>query len=190
MIRKLVFACLVAALAAPAFAEDAPKPAATSGAPAAAPDMQHMGPATRIPKNEKADKKELDAYFKASKEASEKGDVQAMADLVDFPVLMMTDDAKGVFSSKEASREDWINMMKPFMDPKAMKDAKMTMTGQCFILSDDLASCEGANAMMVGKNKVKWNSQMLLTRKDGKWKAKTMVEAGWGDATQAPHAQN
>ena len=77
MIRKLVFACLVAALAAPAFAEDAPKPAATSGAPAAAPDMQHMGPATRIPKNEKADKKELDAYFKASKEASEKGDVQA-----------------------------------------------------------------------------------------------------------------
>jgi len=201
MIRKLIigsvaFAFSASAYAAAPAAAPAPAPAAPAAAPAApaagapaagAPDMTKMGPASRVPKNEKADKKELEAYFKANEEAGKKGDVNAMADMVDFPVTMGTDDSKGVYSQKDVSRDDYIKMMTPFMEmmknpPKGMK---MTMTGQCFILSDDLASCEGANTMTMGKNKTKTNSQMLMVRKDGKWKAKTMVEAGWGDMMAA-----
>ena len=189
MKKQLAASCLALALAAPAFAED--KPAAA--APAAGGDMMDMskhGPLSRTPKNEKQDQKELDAYFKANEDASKKGDLDAMADMIDFPVLMATDDASGKYEAMETSKEQWLGMMKPFVEHmKAAKDVKMTMTGKCFLMSDDLASCEGTTTTEMGKVKGKSNSQMLMIRKDGKWKAKTMVEAGWGGMGAPPAAK-
>ena len=60
-----------------------------------------FGPMTRLPKDEKKDKKELEAFGKAFEAAAMKGDVEAMAGMVDFPVIMLTDNSKGVFSSNE-----------------------------------------------------------------------------------------
>ena len=44
---------------------------------------------------EQQDKKEIAALFKAMHEAGKNGDLNAAAALVDYPVLMVTDDSKG-----------------------------------------------------------------------------------------------
>jgi len=143
--------------------------------------MQKVGPLTRRTRNAAQDKKELDAFFKQWIAAWEKGNLTTASDMVDFPVMMMTDDSKGNFKMDQMSREQWTAMMKPFADPKAMKDMKMTSKSTCHLLSDDLASCEGENAMQMGKMTRKFNSHSIMIRKDGKWKIKSMMEAGWGD---------
>src|SRR4051812_10170138 len=100
--------CLMVALAlgGPAFAADkapaaaapgtAPAPgapaAAPAGAPSGMPDMTKMGPMSRPVT--KPDKKGVDDTYKAFEEAMKKGDVNAAADLIDFPVIMMSDDSK------------------------------------------------------------------------------------------------
>jgi hypothetical protein len=137
-------------------------------------------------KREAEGQKELKAWFEAYDQAGKKGDIEAMAAMIDFPVLMMSDTMDGKFKMMEVDRDAWVAMMKPFMSPEMMKDMKMDTTAKCFLMSDDLASCEGHTKMTMGKTKGAANNQMLMTRVDGKWKAKTMVEAGWGDMSAPP----
>lgn len=172
MIRCAVIAAALA-LAAPAQAQDAP--------PEGAPDMTKMGPMAKTVTNEAATQKELAEWFKKNEALGMKCDVEGMADMIDFPVIMMSDNMAGKFGMMQLDRAQWIAMMKPFMDPDAMKDMKMTSKYKCFLMSDDLASCEGALSMTIGKEKAKFNNHVILTRVDGKWKGKTMMEAGWGD---------
>ena len=178
MRRNTLIGLLALTMTVPALADDK---AATP--PAGMPDMSKMGPGSRIPKNEKADKKELAAFYKAMEEAGKKGDAEALAALVDFPVTMQTDDHAGKFSQIELNHDQWVAEMKPFMDSmKGMKDYKETHSGTCYVLSDDLASCEGVVNTQMGKTKMKFIDQSILIRKDGKWLVKSMLEAGWGDA--------
>lgn len=178
--KKLAAALVALALAAPAVAQEAP--------PAGAVDMTKMGPMARPVTREKEIQKELKAWFAAYEEAGEKGDVEAMADMIDFPVMMMSDTMAGKFAMMHLDRASWVGMMKPFMDPEAMKDMKMEHSGKCYLMSDDLASCEGTVKMTVGKTKGTMNNHMIMTRVDGKWKAKSMMEAGWGDMSAPPGA--
>lgn len=175
---KLAALFLVLAVGAPALAQEAP--------PAEMPDMSKMGPMARPVKNAAADQKELAAWFKAFEAVGEKGDVEGMADMIDFPTLMMSDSMAGKFSMIQMDRAAWVEMMKPFADPKAMEDIKMDQTVKCFLMSDDLASCEGRVKMTIGKQKSTTNNVTILTRIDGKWKAKAMMEAGWGDMPAPP----
>lgn len=187
--HKHVLSGLILSFALPALAADAP-PAAAPAAPAAPaaamPDMSKMGPMAFAPKNEKQDKKELDEYWKAHQDIMKKGDLNAMADMIAFPVMMMSDDSKGNLKVSEMSRDQWMGMMKPFMDPAHMKEMKdMKMKGSCVVMSDNLASCEGqTTGTMMGK-KGTVNSHSMMVRQDGKWKVKTMTEAGWGDMPTA-----
>jgi hypothetical protein len=174
--NRLSRCCLAALLctAASASAADAP--------PAGGMDMTKVGPVARMPKNEKADQKELAEWFKAYQAADQKNDLDAIVAMTDFPVTMISDTMKGEFKASEVSKDQYVAMMKPFMTPEAKKGMKTSgQKGTCHILSDDLASCEGEYTMEMGKTKAKINNQMLMTRVDGKWKTKTMVEAGWGD---------
>ncbi len=170
--RRTLAACVAGwILAGWAMAQDKPAP----------PDMRNVGPLTRQPKKAQQDKMELKTFFKQWDGVGKKGDVNAMADMIDFPVTMITDDSKGNIKVEQWNRDQWIGVMKPFMDPAHMKDAKWTSKENCFLLSDDLASCEADVAIQMGKMKGKYNAHSILTRKDGKWKVKEMMEAGWGD---------
>ena len=161
-------------LSAPALAADAPPPSNM--------DLTKMGPLSRLPKNEKKDQKELQDWFKAYQAADQKDDLDALVAMTDFPVLMMTDSSKGEFKSSQVSKDAYVAMMKPFMTPEAKKGMKVSgQKGTCHMISDDLASCEGEYTVEAGKQKTKLNNQMTMTRVDGKWKAKSMMEAGWGD---------
>jgi hypothetical protein len=171
--RRTLVACVAGSIVAGwAMAQDKP---------AGAPDMKTMGPLSRLPKKAQQNQTELKASFKQWHAVGLKGDVNAMADMIDFPVIMMTDDSKGNFKMEQWNRDQWIAVMKPFMDPAAMKGMSWSSKEACFLLSDDLASCEELISIQGPKMKGKYNAHTILVRIDGKWKVKQMMEAGWGD---------
>jgi hypothetical protein len=184
MTTKMICGIAMVALAATAQAADkAPAPAAS--APAGMPDMSKMGPMSRPVTKE--DKKGIDALYKAFEDAMKAGDVNAAADLVDFPVIMLSDDSKGVAKSFNASRAQWVGIFTPFATNKP-KDMKMSGKHTPTFLSDTLAVSIEQNSMSAGKMKGKWNAMAVVTVVDGKWKFKQMAEAGWGDMPSAPAA--
>jgi hypothetical protein len=182
MIKTTITTLIILGLSAVAVAEE--KPAAAP--PAGAPDMSKVGPLSR--KVTKEDKKGVDELYKSVEAAMKKQDVNAYADLVDFPVLMLTDDSKGQVQHSTMTREQFIDTMKGFMTAPMPKDMKHKQTAH--FLSDDLAVAIEETSGTFGKTKGKWKSMSVLTLKDGKWKFKQMAEAGWGDMKPPKTAKN
>jgi hypothetical protein len=138
-------------------------------------------------KNEAKDKQEIQALFRAMEAAGRTGDLDTAVALVDFPVMMITDDSKGEAMGEAWSREQWIEVMKPFYD-KPMKDMKITHKPSIFLLSDSLASVDDVVTMTMGGKTITSRNSMFVIRKEGKWRVKAMAEGGWGDMmAQAPH---
>ncbi len=134
------------------------------------------------------DKKGVEELYKTCDEAMKKGDVEAMSARVDFPVMMMTDNAAGVPTTAMWEKQAWMDSMKKsFADmPKDMKMAKKT---KATFISDSLALVEETNEMTMGKAKDKWTSASIVELKDGKWMFKGMIEGGWGDVMPAQKAE-
>jgi hypothetical protein len=153
---------------------------AAAAPPAGAPDMSKVGPMSRPVTKEKEDKKGVDDLYKAMEDAWKKGDVAALAENVDFPVIMLSDDSAGKAVHFAATRDQWIDMMKGFV-ANMPKDVKMTNKHTAHFLSDDLGVVVEETSMAMGKVKGKWKGFSVVTNKDGKWKVKEMSEAGWGD---------
>lgn len=137
-------------------------------------------------KNAAKDKQEITALLKAMESAARTGDLDAAVALVDFPVMMMTDDSKGEAMGEPWSREEWLEVMKPFYE-KPMKDMKITHKPNVFLVSDSLASVDDVSTMTMGGKTIRSRNSMFLIRRDGKWRVKGMAEGGWGDMmAQAP----
>jgi ketosteroid isomerase-like protein len=147
------------------------------------------GWAPPVVKNEKQDRKEIEALLKKMEAASSKGDIDAAAALIDFPVLMVTDNAKGEGGGEAWVREQWMQVMKPFyakpMPPGSQTQGKVTIV----LLTDSLALVGAGWTMTMGPKKVTGTSGLVLVRKGGEWKAKAMVEGGWGDMPMPGTAQ-
>jgi len=148
-------------------------------AKAPAMDMSKAGPWTRKVANEKAVKKEIEDFLKKNEESATKGDMDGMLGHVDFPVYMMTDDAKGKLEANAMTKEQYVAEMKPFYE-NMPKDTKYTHKYTITLLSDALAMVADDFTMTQGKNKMAGRNASLLGKVDGAWKFKTMVEAGWG----------
>src|SRR6266568_3953383 len=67
--------------------------------------------------NDQQDRKEIAALSKAMHAAAKNGDLTAAVALVDFPVLMVTDDSKGEAPAESWTREKWMEVMAPFYKP-------------------------------------------------------------------------
>jgi uncharacterized protein (TIGR02246 family) len=131
-------------------------------------------------KNEAKDKQEIMTLIRGMETASKKGDLEAAAALVDFPVMMMTDDSKGEAMGEPWTREQWTEVMKPFYE-KPMKDMQVKHKPSIFLLSDSLASVDDVCTMTQGGKTVTTRNSMFVVRRDGKWLVKAMAEGGWGD---------
>jgi hypothetical protein len=176
--KRTILVCTAAVVfAGSAWAQG--KEAAPPAAPPAGMDMMKMGPAARKPTDEKKTKKEIDEFFKKNEENMMKGDLEAAANMIDFPIYMATDDLKGVPEAKESTREQYMAMMKPFYEhmPKGMK---MTHKPTVTVLSDSLVAVTDDFTTTGDKMKMSGRNAGLLVKRDGQWKWKTMVEAGWG----------
>lgn len=135
---------------------------------------------------EAQDRKEIAALIAALDEAARKGDLAAAAALVDFPVLMITDDSKGQASSVAWSKEQWTQVMEPFY--KQPMQGKLTHKPDVFLASDSLASLDDTVTFSAGKKSMTSRNTTLLVRKDGTWRIKAMMEGGWGDRMAASPA--
>jgi hypothetical protein len=174
-IRALVVAVSLAFCASIAVAAETAAPP-----PAGQPDMSKIGPWSRKPTNEKATKKEIADYFKKMHALEKKNDQDGMLALIDFPVYMGTDDSKGVPSAEAWDKDRYLATMKPFWD-NMPKDQKLTEKLTTTVLSDSLVDVVDDFTMTTGKHKLTGRNQTLFVKRDGQWKSKVMVEAGWGD---------
>ena len=67
-----------------------------------------------------------------------------------------------------------------------MKDMKVTHKPNVFLLSDSLATVDDVATMTQGGKSITSRNSMVLLRKDGKWRVKSMAEGGWGDMMNQP----
>ncbi len=140
----------------------------------------------------KKDTKGIDALYKTADEAWKKGDLAAAEALHDFPVYMMTDNAAGVVSGGEWTKDQWNQYMKPAFE-NMPKDAKMSRKVKATFVTETIAFVEENNTMTIGKGKPEtWTSASIVILKDGKWMFKGGAEGGWGDMmgekkTEAAH---
>lgn len=134
--------------------------------------------------NEARDKQEIQAVFKAMETAATTGDLDAAVALVDFPVMMITDDSRGEAMGEPWTRERWTAVMKPFYG-NPPTEMKVTHEPSIFLLSDSLASVDDVATMTSGGKTITSRNSMFLIRRDGKWRVKMMAEGGWGDMMAA-----
>ncbi len=195
MLRVFLFSLVALSLAVPAAAQDAaPAKAADEAKPAdskpAAPamDMSKMGPMTRPIKNAKKIRREILAFLKKEDKIMKKHDLAASMAMIDFPVWMVTDDAKGEASGEMVSKEAYEAMMKPFYEMPMPKNMKMTRKNAITLLSPSLAVVISTWNMRMGKKRGVFKNAELLVKKGGEWKSQVMAEAGWGDLPSGPNA--
>jgi hypothetical protein len=176
----------VAQDAAPAKADEAKPAEAKPAAPAV--DMTKIGPMTRPIKAPKKLMREVRAFLKKEDQAMKKHDLAASMALIDFPVWMATDDAKGEGSGEKVTKEAFEAMMKPFFEQPTPKGMKMTRKNAITLLSPSLALVVSTWKMRMGKMRGTFKNAELLVKKGGQWKSQVMIEAGWGDMPSGPPA--
>jgi hypothetical protein len=126
----------------------------------------------------KADRTEILALLRALEDAARRGDVNGAAALVDFPVLMVTDDSHGEAMADTWSKDQWLEVMAPFYKPAP--GATIAHRPAIFLVTDSLATVADEITTTLGKRKVSTRNALLVVRTGGKWKVKSMVEGGWG----------
>jgi len=155
----------------------------SSAALAAEPDAGKQDPlagwAPPKVKAEAKDKKEIKAVFQRMEAAGKKGDLDGAAAVIDFPVLMVTDDKKGEAAGETWTREQWVQVMKPFY-AKPM-DGTLKHKPAVFLVTDSLATANVEWTMTAGGKTTTGRNSVILIRKGGEWKVKAMMEGGWGD---------
>lgn len=152
---------------------------AAAAEPAAGQQDPMAGWAPPKVKEEGKGKKEIQAIFKKMEAAGKKGDLDAAAAVIDFPVLMVTDDKKGEAAGESWSKEQWVQVMKPFYS-KPM-EGTMKHKPSIFLVSDSLATANVEWTMKEGGKTMTGRNALILIRKGGEWKVKAMMEGGWGD---------
>jgi hypothetical protein len=132
------------------------------------------------PKVTHEDKKGLDTLFAGMEAAMMKGDAEASAALVDFPVYMVTDNSKGEAMTTTWDKKKYTEEMSSSQQ-NMPKDMKVKHERKYEFLSDNMALVSEKHMATIGKKNETWKSAALAVKKDGKWMVKSMMEGGWGD---------
>jgi hypothetical protein len=167
----------------------APPPPGMNVPPPAAPfDLTKVGPMSRKPTNEALTRKELELFVMQEDQLATQGNIDARLARIDFPVTMITDDAKGVPEVHQLSRDEYLAEMKPFWDSQP-KDTKVVHRLNIAVLSDSLAVVTDDYTQLGGGQKLVARSSSMVVKRDGQWRWKTMAEAGWGGMPPPPAEQ-
>jgi hypothetical protein len=155
---------------------------------AAAADAPAAGPATRVPRpprNEGKAKAEIQEMYLAFIDAGERGDAEAAAALIDFPLLVASDGKKGEGLGASWTRERWLATLAPAYDAPD-KDAKVSRKAIVFIVSDVLATVNLTTTTEKGAKKKVERSGAVVVRNADEWRIKALVESGWLDVAPPP----
>ncbi len=125
------------------------------------------------------DKKGIEAMLIKVDSAWKKADLATTAAACDFPVYMVTDDAKGNVSTETWTKEKYMATMSQTMKDMP-KDVKVKHNRKYDFLTDDMAMVYDNMTMTMGNQTMNIRSGGLVIKKDGEWKMKSMMEGGWG----------
>jgi hypothetical protein len=182
MMRRIAVCLVSLVLTAPVWAQDqeTQEPSPATGGAGTPMDMSKMGPWTRKPTNEAQTRKEVEAFIKEEDAIMKRRDFEASIARNDFPVFFTTDDSKGIPKSEQYDRQKFTEMMKPMYE-QMPADMKTNHKLDIKVLSDSLVVYTDDYTTTTGGKKYPGRNSGLLVKRDGQWKWKTFVEAGWGD---------
>lgn len=156
-----------------------------TAAPASAPvDLSALGPGGRKPQKERADRVAIDALFKALDAALTKGDAEAYAAVMDFPITIVTDDAQGAPLSLSLDHDAFLQAVTPYL--AAIPHLKVASKRSVVVLSDALATVIDATTLTLGKTHASSQSGAVVVQRAPGWRIKVLTEPGWGELL-SPH---
>jgi hypothetical protein len=125
-----------------------------------------------------ADVSALMAWFKNYDSLAADNNADEMVEEAHLPITVITDDSRGECVTQQWSKDSFHASIK---GSAPGPDIKIENNRRPFFLSDNLA-------VVVTESMVSQNGEVrymryadVLAKKDGKWKFKCMIQAGWGD---------
>lgn len=135
--------------------------------------------------NEDQLKAEVDAVLEAAHANYVSGRIESVAETIDFPVFMVTDDSNANAMATTWDREQYLHhhaaVVQEFSPDAVEALKKLKRRRQYTFLSHAIvAVIQDEEAQLEGRT-TKWKSFVLLAKNNGTWRVKVQAVGGWGD---------
>ncbi|MFE1174404.1 nuclear transport factor 2 family protein [Streptomyces sp. NPDC058773] len=127
------------------------------------------------------DRASVDAWFAEYDAQSARRDVERMADMAEFPLNLVSDDAAGNGRSAQWDRNQYIATMTQVMGDGS-EDITFESTRTPVFLSPALVVVFSDSTMTMEGETRQLRYADILVRRDGTWAFQTMIQGGWGDS--------
>lgn len=127
------------------------------------------------------DTRSLLGWFDAYDGHVRRNDVEAMADMALFPLVVMTNDSAGECVTQEWDRDTFVQAMGMNTDGSDLSAIEFDNRRQPVFLNSDLAVVVTDSTVTAAGETRQMRYVDVLARTGGKWRFKSMIQAGWGD---------
>ncbi|GAA3385672.1 DUF4440 domain-containing protein [Cryptosporangium minutisporangium] len=110
-----------------------------------------------------------------------RNDVQAMADMALFPLVVMTNDSAGECVVREWDRSTFVQTMDMSADGSDPSSITIDNRRQPVFLNADIAVVITNSVVTAGGESHHMRYVDVMAKKAGEWRFTSMVQAGWGD---------
>lgn len=110
----------------------------------------------------------------------QRNETDAMADMALFPIIVMTNDSAGDCVTQEWDRETFVQAMAMnTADPD--QEMELRNEREPVFLNSDLAIVVTNSTVTMDGEQQHMRYVDIMAKKDGQWRFKSMIQAGWGD---------
>jgi hypothetical protein len=110
----------------------------------------------------------------------QRNETEAMADMALFPIIVMTNDSAGDCVTQEWDRETFVQAM-AMNTADADQEMELKNEREPVFLNSDLAIVVTNSTVTIDGEQQHMRYVDIMAKKDGQWRFKSMIQAGWGD---------
>lgn len=110
----------------------------------------------------------------------QRNETDAMADMALFPIIVMTNDSAGDCVTQEWDRETFVQAM-AMNTADADQEMELKNEREPVFLNSDLAIVVTNSTVTMDGEQQHMRYVDIMAKKDGQWRFKSMIQAGWGD---------
>jgi hypothetical protein len=110
----------------------------------------------------------------------QRNETDAMADMALFPIIVMTNDSVGDCVTQEWDRETFVQAM-AMNTADADQEMELKNEREPVFLNSDLAIVVTNSTVTMDGEQQHMRYVDIMAKKDGQWRFKSMIQAGWGD---------
>lgn len=110
----------------------------------------------------------------------QRNETDAMADMALFPIIVMTNDSAGDCVTQEWDRETFVQAM-AMNTGGADHEMELKNEREPVFLNSDLAIVVTNSTVTMDGAQQHMRYVDIMAKKDGQWRFKSMIQAGWGD---------